>query len=58
MKYGFATVAAAIPSVRVADTHFNILAIEEQIAKAEGKGVELIVFPLPFGSYLGLDICP
>ena len=45
MKYGFATVAAAIPSVRVADTHFNILAIEEQIAKAEGKGVELIVFP-------------
>ena len=45
MKYGFATVAAAIPSVRVADTHFNILSIEEQIAKAEGKGVELIVFP-------------
>ena len=45
MKYGFATVAAAIPSVRVADTHFNILSIEEQIAKAEGRGVELIVFP-------------
>ncbi|MGN0281706.1 MAG: NAD(+) synthase [Prevotella sp.] len=45
MKYGFATVAAAIPSVKVADTHFNILAIEEQIIMAEGRGVELIVFP-------------
>ncbi|MDD6894485.1 MAG: NAD(+) synthase [Prevotellaceae bacterium] len=45
MKYGFATVAAAIPSVKVADTHFNILAIEEMVAKAEGRGAEIIVFP-------------
>ena len=45
MKYGFVTVAAAIPRVKVADTHHNILAIEEQVAMAEGKGVEIIVFP-------------
>ena len=45
MKYGFATVAAAVPRVKVADTHYNILAIEEQIAIANSRGVELIVFP-------------
>ena len=45
MKYGFATVAAAVPKVKVADTHYNILAIEEQIAIANSRGVELIVFP-------------
>ena len=45
MKYGFATVAAAVPRVKVGDTHYNILAIEEQIAIANSRGVELIVFP-------------
>ena len=45
MKYGFATVAAAVPRVKVADTHYNILAIEEQIAIANSRGVELIVCP-------------
>ena len=38
-------VAAAIPGVRVADTVYNLQQIESMIAKAEGKGVELIVFP-------------
>ena len=45
MKYGFATDAAAVARVKVADTHYNILAIEEQIAIANSRGVELIVFP-------------
>ena len=31
--------------MKVADTHYNILAIEEQIAIANSRGVELIVFP-------------
>lgn len=45
MKYGFVKVAAAIPSVRVADTEYNVLQIENLIAQAEGKGVEVMVFP-------------
>ena len=38
MRHGFVTVAAAVPSVRVADTDFNLRAIECQIARAEGMG--------------------
>jgi len=45
MKYGLITVAAAIPGVRVADTEYNVKQVENLIAQAEGKGVELIVFP-------------
>ena len=45
MKYGLMKVAAAIPGVRVADTAYNLQQIESMIAKAEGRGVELIVFP-------------
>ena len=45
MKNGFITVAAAIPSVRVADCSFNEMQIENLIAQAEGKGIEIIVFP-------------
>lgn len=45
MKYGFTTVASAIPSVRVADTDYNVRQIEDIIAQAEGKNVEVIVFP-------------
>ena len=45
MKYGFMKVASAIPSVRVGDVTFNLQQIEEQIIQAEGKGVEVIVFP-------------
>ena len=45
MKYGLIKVAAAIPGVRVADVEYNVQQIESQIAQAEGKGVEVIVFP-------------
>lgn len=45
MKYGYTTVAAAIPSVKVADTNYNTGEIQTMIAEAEAKGVEIIVFP-------------
>ncbi|WP_456099436.1 NAD(+) synthase [Prevotella histicola] len=45
MKYGLIKVAAAIPAVKVADTKYNLSEIENQIAIAEGKGVEIICFP-------------
>ena len=45
MEHGFIKVAAAVPSVRVADCKYNVEQIEELIALAEGKGVEIIVFP-------------
>ena len=45
MKYGYITVASAIPSVNVADADYNIKHIESLIAQAEGKGAEIIVFP-------------
>lgn len=45
MKHGYITVAAAIPQVKVADCAYNIQQIENFIAQAEGKGVEVIVFP-------------
>ncbi len=45
MQNGFITVAAAIPQVRVADCIYNTQQIESMIAQAEGKGVEVIVFP-------------
>ena len=45
MKYGFVKVAAAIPNVKVADCKFNAQQIDTQIAIADGKGVQIIVFP-------------
>ena len=45
MKHGFITVAAAIPSVKVADCDYNEKQLESLIVQAEGKGVEIIVFP-------------
>ena len=45
MKYGYATVAAAIPSVKVADTDYNVAEMSKMIADAEEHGVEIIVFP-------------
>ena len=45
MKYGFITVAAAVPAVKVADTDYNVREMESLIAQAEGKGVEIICFP-------------
>ena len=45
MRYGFAKVAAAVPAVRVADVDYNIQQIESLIAQAEGRDIELMVFP-------------
>ena len=45
MKYGLVKVAAAIPGIRVADVDYNVQQMESLIAQAEGKGVEVIVFP-------------
>lgn len=45
MQNGFIKVAAAIPSVKVADCAYNAQQIESIIAQAEGRGVEVIVFP-------------
>lgn len=45
MQNGFIKVAAAIPSVKVADCAYNAQQIENIIAQAEGRGVEVIVFP-------------
>lgn len=57
MKYGFTTVAAAVPSVKVADTDYNLSEIEKLIAQAEGLGVEIICFPeLSITSYSCQDL--
>ena len=45
MKYGFVNVAAAVPMVKVADVDYNVQQVESLIAQAEGRGVEVIVFP-------------
>lgn len=45
MNYGFIKVAAAVPNVKVADCSFNEMHIENLVAQAEGKGVEIICFP-------------
>ena len=45
MKYGYVKVASAIPSVKVADCTYNAQQTEKLIAIAEGKGVQIIVFP-------------
>lgn len=45
MNYGYITVSAGIPSMRVADTDYNVKQIESMTAQAEGKGAEIIVFP-------------
>ena len=45
MQNGFIKGAPAIPSVKVADCSYNVQQIESLIAMAEGKGVEVIVFP-------------
>ncbi|WP_294457439.1 NAD(+) synthase [uncultured Bacteroides sp.] len=45
MKFGFVKVAAAIPAVRVADCKFNAQHTEAQIMIADGKGVQIVIFP-------------
>ena len=45
MKYGMIKVAAAVPTVKVADVGYNVVQVESLIAQAEGQGVEIIVLP-------------
>ena len=45
MNYGYVKVAAAIPSVKVADCMYNAAEIEKLIVEANDKGVEIITFP-------------
>ena len=45
MNYGYVKVAAAVPQVKVADCKFNAGEIEKEIIIAEGKGVQVIIFP-------------
>lgn len=45
MQNGFIKVASAVPSVKVANCQYNLQQIETIIATAEGRGVEIIVFP-------------
>lgn len=45
MNYGFVNVAAAIPSVRVADVKYNMSEVTTLLFKAEAEGVEVVAFP-------------
>lgn len=45
MQNGFIKVAAAIPSVRVADCAYNIQQIENVMATADGQGIEIVCLP-------------
>lgn len=45
MNYGYVKVAAAVPRVKVADCKFNAARIENEIIIADGKGVQIIIFP-------------
>ncbi|MCI1647045.1 MAG: NAD(+) synthase [Bacteroides sp.] len=45
MNYGFIKVAATVPRVKVADCKYNAAEIEKEIIIADGRGVQVIVFP-------------
>ena len=45
MDYGFIKIAAAVPTVRVADCEYNRNEIEKLIQQAENEGVAIVVFP-------------
>lgn len=45
MEHGFIKIASAIPRVKVADSKYNVKQIESLIIQAEGRGVEIVVFP-------------
>lgn len=45
MNYGYIKVASAIPGVKVGDCQYNLNEMEQMIVRAEGQGVEVIVFP-------------
>lgn len=57
MKYGFVRVAAASPTVQVADCYYNISQIEKSIKKAAEQRVQVIVFPeLSITGYTCMDL--
>ena len=45
MDYGMIRVAAAVPSVKVADVKYNVEQIRRQVQEAEEEGVQIVVFP-------------
>ncbi|MCC8187361.1 MAG: NAD(+) synthase [Bacteroides sp.] len=45
MNYGFVKVAAAVPTLRVADCGYNAQHIEKLIGQAEEAGVQIVAFP-------------
>ena len=45
IQHGFLRVAAAVPSLRIADCAFNAERIVGLMARAQGEGVALLVFP-------------
>ena len=45
MEHGFVNVAAAIPSVHVADVSYNVVKIILAMTDAERNGAEVVVFP-------------
>ncbi|MBQ0072843.1 MAG: NAD(+) synthase [Prevotella sp.] len=45
MNYGYIKVCSAIPSVKVGDCQYNLQETQQMIVRAEGQGVEVIVFP-------------
>lgn len=57
MNYGFVKVAAAVPSVKVADCPYNIKQIEGLMRKASDEDVQIIGFPeLSITSYTCMDL--
>ena len=60
MNYGFVNVAAAIPSVRVADVKYNMSEVTTLLFKAEAEGVEVVVFPriVSHRLFLSRSLCP
>ena len=44
-NFGFVRVAAAVPTMRVADCAFNVKQVKEQILDAVAEGIEVICFP-------------
>ncbi|MCD8081554.1 MAG: NAD(+) synthase [Bacteroides sp.] len=45
MNYGFVKVAAAVPTLKVADCSYNAQHIEKLILQAEEAGVQIVAFP-------------
>ncbi len=45
MNLGYVKVAAAVPSLKIADCSYNVNEIEKEMRIADEKGVEIVVFP-------------